>query len=274
MIHPKIKDKNFAHIKNAGYYDNKVVSKYIDWYRGDEYRDVCFFTDICLTEVDSTPAKVKVAWLLEPPAIIGGSYQYILQNHHKFDYILSFAKELDKYIPKEKLLFYPMGGCWIEPEIRQIYSKTAKLSMIASNKTWTVGHRLRHEIAARYPGQIDLFGRGYKEVLSKSEALKNHMYSICVMNSQIDDYFTDVVIDAFACGTIPIFWGTNNLKNYFNEKGFYSFNTLEELDIILDNIGEVDYYSKMEYINDNFARVSKFNTPEDYLFENYQFLFK
>jgi hypothetical protein len=94
------------------------------------------------------------------------------------------------------------------------------------------------------------------------------------MNSQIDDYFTDVVIDAFACGTIPIFWGTNNLKNYFNEKGFYSFNTLEELDIILDNIGEVDYYSKMEYINDNFARVSKFNTPEDYLFENYQFLFK
>lgn len=89
--------------------------------------------------------------------------------------------------------------------------------MIASNKEWAPGHKLRHQIANSISDKfnIDLWGGGFKPFpsLGKNLALNDYMYSIVVQNSQVDTFFTDFV-DPLITGTVPIFWGTKEVKTF------------------------------------------------------------
>lgn len=248
---------------------------YFEWTRSnDSDRDIAWFTDSLLKEVDKSNAKLKIALLLEPPVIHSAMYHWIISNEHKFDYILTHQKYLlNRNTNEEKYLYYPMGSCWIRPDDRQIYPKNKRLSIIASNKTTSVGHNLRHEVVKRYREHIDLFGRGYKPIPYKLEGHRDYMFSFAIMNCKTNDYFTDILIDCFATGTIPIWWGTDNIGNYFNPDGIISFNQIEELDSIIDSLNQELYQSKIEAIKDNFERVSTYSITEDWLWNKYPFLF-
>ena len=52
------------------------------------------------------------------------------------------------------------------------------------------------------------------------------------------DYFTDIIIDCFAVGTVPIFWGTPNIKNYFNMNGVIVMDSLNDVEDIVKNCNE------------------------------------
>lgn len=264
-----IRDVEFAH--SAGMSDCKPSN--FKWGRNFSNNDdaPCWFTDNKLIDAANSQSKKKIALLLEPPVIHGEMYNWIIKNEHLFDYILTHQRNL---IRNEKYLYYPMGSCWIRPEDRQIYTKNKLLSIIASNKTISVGHRLRHEVVRRFPQKIELFGRGYKPIKYKLEGHKDYMFSLAIMNCKTDDYFTDILIDCFATGTIPVFWGTDNIGQYFNPDGILSFNSLEELDSIIDSLNEDLYLSKIEAIKDNFERCQKYSITEDWIWENYPFLFK
>ena len=103
-------------------------------------------------------------------------YSTIIQNEHKFDYILTYDKNLlersDKYIK------YVVGQSRIsEPKI---YEKSKMVSMIASNKKITEGHRYRHTIANSLSSKhnIDMWGSGYRRFDNKLEPLKDYYFSI------------------------------------------------------------------------------------------------
>jgi hypothetical protein len=57
--------------------------------------------------------------------------------------------------------------------------------------------------------------------------------------------------------TLPIYWGTSTISNFFNKKGIIFFETKEELNEILNNLTEDDYYSRLAAIKENYEIASK-----------------
>lgn len=270
------------------------VPSYFNWNRDISSENKCigksvFFTDNTLKQVEQYSGdKLKVAWLLEPRAIYPHSYEFIELYHDKFDYIITYDDYLLS-IDKDRFLPYIWGNCWVEGYVNQdiIQNKTKLVSTIASSKGWTVGHKLRHGIIKGLDLQaregVDVYGPDYiphkkpfKNVpwANKVTALQDYMFSITIENSQQDTYFTEKIIDCFATKTIPIYWGTKKIVDYFNEDGIIFFETVDELKDILDTLTEEKYISMISAVEDNYNRYKDYIIPEDFIYKKYQYLFK
>jgi hypothetical protein len=212
-----------------------------------------------------------VGWLIEPsginPDIYSDSY---LKD---FDYMLTFDRKLIACNP-EKILFYPFGCCWVKPQDWGMHEKTRLVSMVCSGKAHCDGHRFRNKIYDVFAHKFDGYGRYRNPIENKGDALKDYMYSICVQNTKADDYFTEILTDCFMTGTIPIYWGTDNIGKYFNSDGIIPFSSIAELDEILKGLTIEGYHKRKNAMKENFDRAQTFFSPEDYIYEHYPYLFK
>lgn len=71
--------------------------------------------------------------------------------------------------------------------------------------------------------------------------------------------------------TIPIYMGATKISDYFNIDGIIEIKDLdyEFIELLVKQCNEMDYNSRIYAIKDNFNRVKKYLTIEDYLFDNY-----
>jgi len=232
--------------------------------------DVTLFTDKDLLSpmVDQVNTPHKVVYLSECRSIHPFAYQHILMVENKFDYIFTHDEKLlsrgDKYVKNV------LGTSWVNDEEAAIYEKTKLLSHIGSKNNWSRGHRLRHIIANAITGKydFDLWGSAYTPFDSKLEPLKDYCFSITIMNAKHKHYFTETLVDTFRCGTVPIFWGCDNIGDYFNEKGILKFNSGPELINILDDLSEQKYHDMMPYIKENYEIAKKYVCVDDIIAEN------
>jgi hypothetical protein len=74
------------------------------------------------------------------------------------------------------------------------------------------------------------------------------------------------------CGVVPIYWGNWNLNEFgFDVSGILEFNTLDELQVILDDIncGDLKYENFQKQINHNFENAKKYIVTENFIYDNY-----
>ncbi len=266
-ISVKINDAAFHQSKSQSAQRGETADlepKYIEWYRGSDYRDVCFFTDSTFHHAPNTDAKLKVAWLLEPYPFRQQTYDYVFSHLDEFDYVLTYAK---KYIDNKKVLFYPYGGTMIKTWGLQ--PKIKLCSIIVSQKEEATGHKIRNQIAQQYKGQVDVFGQ--KEFTPKRECLQEYAYSIVVLGERLDWCFDEKLIDCFALGTIPILWGCPDIHRFFT--GVISFNTPEDLAKIMLSLSFEQAANKVGSIDSNKVLAREFTCVEDWLYLTYPFLF-
>lgn len=244
------------------------VGKHIIWVRDQiEFNGITVFTDNLTYHpiVDIVRSKVKVAWLLEPRELYPQNYTNI--DPSEFDVILTHNEELLNTYPN-KTIKVPFGGCWIEKNNYKLHEKSQGISMIYSNKGFMPGHRLRHAIASEIPG-IELFGRGTPRVLDKKEeALIPFKYSIAIENSRVNNFFTEKLLDCFATGTIPIYWGCPNIGDYFDTKGILHFETIDQLKQIIADIGNGIISIPTEHLQNNLNAVEQYELTEDWITKN------
>ena len=269
MIEVNIIDNNFTHTEGlVGYITCSDVLKptKIKWLNGlKEYSGITVYTDNFINSplVEEVKSDKKIFWLIEPPAVNPSGYDRIKEVEDKFDYILTYDTELlkrgDKYIK------YVVGQSRVSEEESGVHPKTKLVSMIASNKSMTNGHKFRHEIVRNlHPKHnFDMWGSGYRYFKTKNDPLKDYYFSISVMNSKVDNFFTEVLVDNFMLGTVPIFWGCPNIGDYFDERGMIIFNTMEELDDILSNLTIKDYTDRLEYIQKNLILAKDYVSTDD-----------
>jgi hypothetical protein len=263
----KIKDSTFAHhasgARHISIYDSDKSNK-LEWDRHNiSENDLCVYTDCHLTE-SNNPDK-SIAWLIEPIEINSQIYDTIKNVAHKFIQIFTHDKSLLDLDPKYKLI--PATACWIDPSHRGISQKTKNVSIIASFKNWAIGHRLRHEIIRKLGHRMDIYGSGYNEIANKITGLEEYRYSIVIENSKRDYYFTEKLIDCLITGTIPIYWGCPSIGDFFDIRGFIIFDSITELESILDNLSQEDWNSKLEYIKINYENAKKYLSPENIIYE-------
>ncbi len=272
-------DNQFAHGTSLGSGDLKIYPSNFEWNRdiSPAFSRYTFVTEESFLRANFKTPHDGIAFMIEPACINPESYRYIRQNYSDFVYVLSHDKEFLKQIPNG--LYYPFGGCWIEEKDRQVYPKTKFMSIIASGKKEAPGHRLRHEVIENFAKKysIDVFGRGYKPVDSKLEALKDYYYTIVIENESSKGWFTEKLIDALQCGCIPLYWGAPDINEYFG--GVRGIFNMENIETIF-KCGEkelIDHYNddkKLGIINKMFENSKKYCCPEDWIFENYPYLFE
>ena len=232
--------------------------------------EVTLFTDkdIVSPMVDTVNTKYKAVYLSECRSIHPFAYDWIVKVEDKFDIILTHDAELLKRGPKyvENVL----GTSWLNDSEAKIYKKNKLLSHIVSKNNWARGHKLRHIVAKSIKDRydVDFYGSAIKFFESKTEPLKDYMFSITIMNAVHDNYFTETLVDTFRCGTIPIFWGCENIGKYFNEKGIFRFRTGPELFNILDDLSEKKYNDMLQYAEENYELAKKYVCVDDIIAEN------
>ena len=256
---------SFTHLTggNKGYSVAGKESKYIQWVK-DGSGDCTFYVDNTLEQafIDKNNQSPKYGWLLESkfitPQIVDSVKMFPEKYLKTFDVIFTHNQDLLKIDSKFK--WVPAQGFWInEPKI---YEKTKIISFIASNKNLTEGHKKRLEWVQKIGDQVDLYGRGFNEILNKEEGLCDYMFSVVIENGFYKSYFTEKIMDCFATGTIPIYLGTPDIGNFFNEDGIIQLSN--EFDV-----SEEIYYNKMDAIKDNLERAKEMEVLEDFIYKNY-----
>ncbi len=265
----KIIDGQFVHSKGGsfGTGDLNTLPNHFSWNHDPNYvSDLVVVTEDSFSKRDLwINHKHKVALILEPRCINRAAYQQIEYGDWRlFEYVLTHDMELMKKIPNARS--YMFGGCWIEEKRQEVYAKTKNVSIIASAKKQTIGHMMRHEAIEKYGSMIDgVFGRGYTEIANKLEGLKDYRFSIAIENEKRDTWITEKVIDCFRTGTIPIYYGTDQIREYYDEEGIMFFNNIEELEDCLKRATPEYYNSQLRAVEKNFNLSKLARIPEDAL---------
>lgn len=236
---------------------------YFEFNKGNIEEITFFVDDGIINNLFTKECKIKIGWILESKDITNNIIAIVKNNldsiNKNFDYVITHNKEL--YQLGGKFIYYPSHGYWIENP--QIYTKTKLVSMISSNKCWTKGHKKRLEFVEKFRHKVDLYGRGFKEINKKEEGLKDYMFSITVENDQYETYWSEKILDCFACGTIPIYYGSQDIGNFFDTNGIINLDNNFDINKLSEDI----YFSKLESIKNNFNKCLKYNIIEDLIFK-------
>ncbi|MGB5475300.1 MAG: glycosyltransferase family 10 [Gammaproteobacteria bacterium] len=100
--------------------------------------------------------------------------------------------------------------------------KTKLLSVVASSKTSTPGHRARERLLSALEASLgtalDIFGLGYRPIEDKWDAVAPYRYHLAIENTAMPDYWTEKLADAFLGQALPIYAGCTNVLDYFPER--------------------------------------------------------
>lgn len=94
--------------------------------------------------------------------------------------------------------------------------------------------------------QVDSGGRflntiGVPEgVTDKIAFEKTHKFSIAFENTSHPGYTTEKIVQAFAAGTVPIYWGDPDISNDFNPDSFVNCMAYNSFDDVVQRIREID----------------------------------
>lgn len=242
-----------------------------------EFDGITIFTDGLISSplVDEVQSPVKVGWLretycLQPHVYHAASFPAV---YEKFDYILTYYKPLLDH-PSDKFRSVIYGGVWVPQAEWGLRPKTRNISMLYGEKRTTRGHQIRHEIAEVLGDKygIDYYGaRGVPTTYgwqTKLQVLRDYKYSIVCETCREDNLFTEILLDCFAVGTIPLFWGCPNIGEYFEGLGILSFRTVQELESLIRELDEHVYDYLLTFARENLRRVGKYRITEEWLCEH------
>ncbi len=77
-------------------------------------------------------------------------------------------------------------------------------------------------------------------VQDKLEFQRDYKFSIAFENGSYDGYITEKIIEAFAAGTIPIYWGAKDIAKEFNPDSFINVNDYPSFEDAVAYIEKVD----------------------------------
>ncbi len=173
------------------------------------------------TEVLKCPKENTILVTTEPSNITKYGKKFASQ----FQYLITNQDE--KSLPHFNATRSQTGNVWFYgkrlDEIIEVKNptKTKKISTVCSNKQQghTI-HKLRYEFTKIMEEQIfelDRFGRGFKWIETKAEAIDDYEFHVAIENQYAPNVWTEKLADAFLGYAVPIYYGCPNVFDYFPE---------------------------------------------------------
>ena len=255
MIKCKMVGGGFQHQDSVSI-NNKLPKDFV-WVKGGMKSDIDIHIDGAIRLNLNKPKENKYGWVFESEEIF--NIKWIIDNVRSVldSYELIFTHNKKLLDLSDKFVFMPANAFWIKSP--EIHKKNKLVSMIYSRKSQTSGHKKRIKIANKYKGLVDGYGRGVNPINNKEEGLTDYMFSIVVENGKYDNYFTEKILDCFATGTIPIYWGCENIGEYFDEGGIIKLTD----DFDVKSLTKELYLNKLNSIRKNFERVLNYEILEE-----------
>tara|TARA_B100000131_G_C18025099_1_gene576115 strand:+ start:199 stop:1080 length:882 start_codon:yes stop_codon:yes gene_type:complete len=223
-----------------------------------------------------TKNQINILILVEPNDYFA-THDWAIRHSKHYTAILTFS---DRVISEcDNAVLFPGTGTWlldkdkmknneIEIDLDYINSfencdKKFEVSFLRGRKKNDMpGHNLRWEIYDRrdevkIPTKFfdvleDTKDGGDLDLSAKRVMWDGSMFHLSLENSQDSSYITEKVLDAFLTKTIPIYWGAPKIGEYFDEKGFFTFETADEAIEKMNNLTEKDYYDRKKYVDKNY----------------------
>lgn len=116
-----------------------------------------------------------------------------------------------------------------------------------------------------------------KELKDKIDFCSQYRFNLSCENSNVDGYVTEKILDAFACQSVPIYWGNEYVKEDFNEDSFINVNDyIKHFD---DERGFKDLIERIKFVDHhkdvymNMLNAPKFKrTYASYIYDLTQYL--
>ncbi|KEJ96620.1 Glycosyltransferase family 10 (fucosyltransferase) C-term [Pseudosulfitobacter pseudonitzschiae] len=170
-------------------------------------------------------AQVSVM-VVEPRAIHARHLRLLRWTHRRYHRIFTHDDRLLRSAPNAR--FLAAARTWVPEWDTLDLSKTENVSLIASNRRDLEGHKLRHAVAEATQG-VTLMGRGYAPFEHKHEGLAPFRFSVVIENMRAQGYFSEKLVDALLCETVPIYWGAPDVADYFDADGMILCTTKDEI---------------------------------------------
>lgn len=209
-------------------------------------------------------------WLREPRAIQNRFYRSMRFMAHRYAHVLTYDQDLCRTIPNA--VFVAHGGCWVSaPSLAGGEHKTDGISIVASPKRDTDGHRLRHQViewARQNEAPLTAFGRQYQKLDEKRDAHERFPFSVVIENSRTSNYFTEKLIDSLVCHSLPIYWGAPEIAEYFDPRGLLICESFEDLVANIEACDEKLYQERLPYLEANRLRAMHYVDPHRLVFDS------
>lgn len=250
-------------IKLHSWYEHFPNHKPVD---GEPYVDV--YNDTFSYEAPNG----AIILLIEPRSIQPRVYEWIEQNYRSFKCIFTHDSKLLNLCGNAKLILWG-GGCGgISPY--PIIEKTKPISIVSSNKEMCELHKARIELARMLKDNplVDVMGTiDGGEYVQPDMIYPEYKFSIAFEN-YIDDYwFTEKICNCFANKTVPIYFGAKQINEFFNPWGIIQVDDWRRIPAVIDKMDlDFAYKMRLEAIEDNYDRVKKYDTFENWFFREYE----
>lgn len=268
----QIVDSSFSHTSSMV---SNSEPTFFKWSRETKSFDHIFLTHEKIFLADfyrSLGFKKIIGVFYESPSILKRIAWQINKRGINLDLLLTSNSEM---LNLSNAVWIPGGGIWNyekEGDINSLISSKDKLvSMVCSGKNVTKLHRLRRKIfdSLLFDKRVTLFGPPICNPVNSNLILRKHLFSIVVENHLDNHYFTEKILNCFAQGTIPVYLGSLNVDNYFDNRGIIHFSGIQDLNNILPTLTRELYNSKISSIVRNYhVAIKSFSNIEDYIVDN------
>ena len=202
-----------------------------------------------------TTADVKILCIIEPPVVLPHMYTAPKSFYDAFDKIYTYSPELLEMCSNAELL--PYGTTWIKYNEMSL-DKQDRITFLTSSKDWAEGHKLRLQIYDYLADKPNINGfeifkhKSPPQYMPREDFFNTAKFHIVAENCRHPNWFTEKVIDCFVSYTIPIYYGCPNIGDFFNRDGIICFETVDQLNDILNSLTPALYDSMLGAAKNNF----------------------
>ena len=174
----------------------------------------------------------------------------IFQYKPEFDALLSRPDfTIEDLKTKKGFCSFVVSNCFADDMRAVFFDKLSAYKKVSS------GGRYRNNIGGA--------------VADKKAFQAEHKFAIAFENTSYDGYCTEKLMEAFAAGTIPIYWGDPRVAEDFNPESFINAHDYNNYDEVVERVKQVDnddaLYLKMRNANPLFKDNTE-NGLSDFLY--------
>jgi hypothetical protein len=141
---------------------------------------------------------------------------------NQFSAVITPRTDLDhcNILNSHELNTWHLHKSFIEVSEPGLIKKSKTISIVSSDLTDLPGHKKRfafvNKIIGHFKDEIDVFGRGFRFIDDKWDALAPYKYSIAIENNSVPGYFTEKLTECYLAQTYPIYYGAPDIDKYFS----------------------------------------------------------
>jgi len=235
------------------------------------------------SSIDKKPGHIYIFIQVEPESIYPFQ-ELIIQEHTKYDYILTFNENILRACSNAHRYIY--GTTWIAKDSWTSYKdveaqskKIFEVTTLVGNKQSTEGHVFRKLLyveqqkipipyrffrSLHFPPDLEVIGTLHSfsntSQEAKVELFEKSQFSIVIENCRMNNYFTEKLCDCLITKTIPIYFGCPNIEDYFDITGWIILTTtsVDALSSALSTLTPEYYARYADTIDKNYETVQQY----------------